>query len=372
MLLPCSIALFFASSFQHSPRTAPPPISCARVLEPGAGHVNDLDVSRDGTRVLIGCENGHAFVYEIASGKLCHDLTVGPGPVLDVEFDAKGERMLTLQYGQTRVWNAKTGEPVCKLSGQKLGMMYAHFSPDGARVATGSCGNSVQVEAPTEARVWDSASGEQVALVENTGFRVQLAFRPDGKALLVSSEGRPEWIIAMLDGSGESRRRTSAALGRIAATAWSPDGKTVAAVSTDMIGHLWDAQSGRERQSLRGHTGFLLACEFNPDGNEVSTTSWADQTTRVWNVQTGKCRLVLGGHTQRPTAAHFAPNGRTIASIDAAGHGFLFELEHGNAVGSLSGHTDLGSALAFTPDSKSILTGSFDGTVRVWTNPLAK
>jgi len=30
------------------------------------------------------------------------------------------------------------------------------------------------------------------------------------------------------------------------------------------------------------------------------------------------------------------------------------------------------SALAFTPDSKRAVTGSFDGTVRLWANPLGK
>jgi WD40 repeat protein len=92
----------------------------------------------------------------------------------------------------------------------------------------------------------------------------------------------------------------------------------------------------------------------------------------VWNVKTGKARLVLEGHTERPTAALFAPDGRALASADAAGHAIVFELGQGKIAAKLDGHTGIVSALEFTPDSKRIVTGSHDGTVRVWTNPLTK
>jgi len=123
---------------------------------------------------------------------------------------------------------------------------------------------------------------------------------------------------------------------------------------------------------LEGHTGFMLLCGFNHDGSELSTTSWVDRTTRIWGAKSGKERLVLKGHEDRPTCAEFAPDGRAFASADASGHALLFDLADGKIAARYDGHTDIVSALEFTPDSKLVVTGAHDGTVRVWTNVRAK
>jgi WD40 repeat protein len=351
--------------------TLPSPSHCLRVLEPLCGKVHDVDVSSDGARVLVGCDNGHVLVYELATGALVKDLFANAGPVSDVEFDALGERLLAVQVGSTHVWNAKTFELEHALSGQKLGMLYAHFSPDAQRLATGSAGNGLKLDDPTEARVWDASTGEQVALLENMGYRALPSFRGDSKALLVSAQSSFDAIVLHLDEKHTTTKLTGHS-GDIGWSAWSPDGKTVLTCSMDFSGQLWDADTGNELHVLRGHTGYPLSCEFSPNGKEASTTSRVDRTTRVWNVKTGKERLVLSGHTDRPTAAHFAPDGRAFASADASGHVLVFELERGKVVAQLDGHKDIISSLDFSPDSKRIVTGGFDGCVRIWANPLMK
>jgi WD40 repeat protein len=155
-------------------------------------------------------------------------------------------------------------------------------------------------------------------------------------------------------------------------SAWSPDSKSVITIGTDFVGRVWNADTGRETRTLEGHTGYGLLCGFSPDGKEASTTSFVDRTTRIWNVKTGKSRLVLEGHTERPIVAGFSPDGREFASADAAGHALVFELEHGKVVAQLDGHEGIVSALAFTPDSKRIVTAGHDGLVRIWANPLSK
>jgi WD40 repeat protein len=291
--------------------------------------------------------------------------------VSDVEFDAQGERLLAVQIGSTHVWNAKTFEHERALNGQKFGMLHACFAPDGRWLATGSCGNNLSQEDPTEARIWDASTGVQTAVIDDLGYRVLPSFRRDGKALLVSSETRADAIVLHFDAKRTTTKLAGPSCG-FAWSAWSPDGETVLTVSPDFTGRLWNADTGKELRVLRGHTGYMLLCEFSPDGKEASTTSWADRTTRIWNVKTGKERLVLSGHASRPTAAHFAPDGRVFASADAAGSGLVFDLENGKPVAQLEGHTGIVCALEFTPDSKRIVTGACDECVRIWANPFAK
>ncbi len=344
---------------------------CVRVLEPRCGKVHDVDVSADGERVLVGCEHGNVLVYELATGQLLKDVVVDTSTVWDVEFDATGERFLAVQGGCTRIWNAKSFAHENTLRGQLLGMLRATFSADGRLVASGSVGNGAKPKEPTEARVWDAETGMSLALVPNLASRVLPGFSPDGRSLLASSGSVAEMFVLELTGKRRLRTLKGHTAG-IAHSVWSPDGKTILSVSSDLTGRLWNVETGNVLHVLSGHTGYMYECEFSPDGKEVSTTSWADRTTRVWGVKSGKERLILEGHLERPTAVSFAPDGRTIASFDAGGVGILFELERGTASVKFVGHTEIVSSVEFSPDSKRIVTGSYDGTVRVWSNPRAK
>jgi WD40 repeat protein len=369
-MLATLLALSTLTAPQSSGGTEALPQNCQRAIRPSRGKVQALDVSPDGKHLVIGFDRGSVLVHSTETGALVADLTPKSGMVWDVEFDPRGERLLTVHPEKAHVWNAKTLALEHTLGPQKHGMMRACFSPDGSRIATGSCGDLDDHGAPTEARVWDAATGEQLALVEPSGFRVLPSFSPNGKLLLIGSESSAA-LVFRLDEKRVSAKLSTTPEG-IAHSAWSPDGKSVISAFADHTARIWNPGTGEETLVLRGHTGYVTFCEFSPDGKEASSTSWVDRTTRVWNVKTGKARLVLEGHAERPTQAHFAPDGRAFASADASGHALVFELANGKIAAKLDGHTDIVSALEFTPDSKRIVTGGFDGAVLIWTNPLAK
>ena len=47
---------------------------------------------------------------------------------------------------------------------------------------------------------------------------------------------------------------------------FSPDGKIIAAASSDGVIKLWDRLSGREIKTLEGHTQRIRSVSFSPDG----------------------------------------------------------------------------------------------------------
>jgi WD40 repeat protein len=66
------------------------------------------------------------------------------------------------------------------------------------------------------------------------------------------------------------------------ALAVSPDGKWLAAPDGLAI-RIWDVASGKEVDTLSGHTGAILSLAFAPDGRTVISGS-EDTTALIWDV----------------------------------------------------------------------------------------
>jgi WD40 repeat protein len=60
----------------------------------------------------------------------------------------------------------------------------------------------------------------------------------------------------------------------------------VASASRDKTVRLWDAGTGATLQTLKGHTDFVRAVAFSPDGKTVASAS-LDKTVRLWDAGTG-------------------------------------------------------------------------------------
>ena len=71
---------------------------------------------------------------------------------------------------------------------------------------------------------------------------------------------------------------------------------------------MWDAKSGAEVLTLKGHTGGVTSASFSPDGSRIVTGS-EDKTAKVWDARSGAEVLTLKGHTDGVTSASFSADG---------------------------------------------------------------
>ena len=112
---------------------------------------------------------------------------------------------------------------------------------------------------------------------------------------------------------GSEERTIFAHEGYVLDLAFSPDGRQLVTTSEDRSVRLWEIPSGRRVATFHGHTDFVQAVAFRPDGRELATGS-LDGSVRVWNLHTGR-PVVFDGHTGWVETLAFRRDGRRIVSL---------------------------------------------------------
>jgi WD40 repeat protein len=189
-----------------------------------------------------------------------------------------------------------------------------------------------------------------------------LAFSPDGKRLVTGSQSR-EGIAQVWDATtGQQILTLRGHTDYVKDVAFSPDGKRIVTGSFDGIAKVWDSTTGREIVTLRGHTRTVSSVAFSPDGKQILTSSY-DKTARVWDATTGR-EIRRLKHDDMINSVAFSPDGKRIAM--AAEYTGILDAATGREIRRLRGHSGTPVSAAFSPDGKRIVTGSYDRTASIW------
>ena len=128
---------------------------------------------------------------------------------------------------------------------------------------------------------------------------------------------------------------------------------------------VWEAASGKELLTLKGHNRWISSVAFSPDGQRIVTGS-EDQTAKVWDAASGKELLTLKGHSVGILSVAFSPDGQRIVTGSDDQTAKVWEAASGKELLTLKGHSDWIWSVAFSPDGQRIVTGSEDKTAKVW------
>ncbi|KAL6722150.1 U3 snoRNP protein [Lecanora helva] len=153
----------------------------------------------------------------------------------------------------------------------------------------------------------------------------------------------------------------------INALVYSPDGQRIITTADDGKIKVWDTQSGFCIVTFTEHSSGVTACEFAKRGNVLFSSS-LDGSVRAWDL----IRFRNFRTFTAPTRLSFSslavdPSGEVVCagSLDSFDI-HIWSVQTGQLLDQLSGHEGPVASLAFAPSGDTIVSGSWDHTVRIW------
>jgi RNA polymerase sigma factor (sigma-70 family) len=337
--------------------------------------------SPDGKRVATVGEGATAHVWDVDTGKEAAGLPEGhQAAVGALAYSPDGKTLASASEDHTiRLWDAATGRSQRMLKGHQSVVRSLTYAPDGRTLASAEMDGVI--------RVWDTASGKELrkiqAVERSAGFYsglCPLAFTPDGKSLASWGDdrcfrlwdlatgkeirGRPLVLSGLPPVPAKRPEEMPAQDVQVQDVRFNSDGRT-AAVAVGGSVYLVDVVTGQEHFKLPGQHG-PCRLAFSPDGRTLALGGW-DKKVRVWDTITGQ-ELMKAEGLDFINALAIPPNGRTVAAATgwANGEVRLLDIRTGESLLRLRGHESYASALAFSPDGKTVASGQRDTTALVW------
>ena len=288
------------------------------------GRVNCLLLTPDG-KTLVSNSNyywQHAVcVWEMASGRLLrqfanYDLNYAESWIA---LSADGRMVAVSRGEEVSLWDHASGERVHILKGEKVGYGFAGlaFAPDGKTLAARDQSGTIHF--------WDLSTGKPSGRLptQRPNRITLLTYSPDGK-ILASANHFGSRLIQLWNVASRTLVHELTRPSDLYSIAFSPDSRTLAAGARDGIIPLWDVKTGQLLAELHGSSD-VRAVGFSRDGKVLATGHYGSlPVIRLWDAATGK----------------------ELRRIEGRFHGI--------------------ESLAFSADSKTVITSGSDNIIRLW------
>ena len=325
---------------------------------PHKKEVTSISISRDNSKIITTSYDSTARVFDFKGNEL---LTIKNHKAIlwTADFSFDNSKILTggSDY-KVKIWDSE-GNELSTLSGHDFDVYSARFSPDASMIITSGGDNT--------ARLWKSDGKLQkvFAIKEDNRFSMSIIisaeFSPDGKFVLLAANDYlyKNHKARLFDLDGNELISFSGHNDWINSASFSSDGKHIITASRDKFVRVF-ALNGELEKVLKGHNSNVWNARFMTDNQSIITVG-DDHTIRSWTI--GK-RFETYPGARNVSFACFSKNGLNIVVVqDTVAQSWDLT---GEIVSTFVGHHSAINTARYSPDGKSVVTASKDGSVRVW------
>jgi serine/threonine protein kinase len=232
------------------------------------------------------------------------------------------------------------------------------FSPDGRRLLTSSQDRTVKHWDAIQKRFLGQLNGH-----ENDVYTV--AFGGNGStALTASADGSARtWQVS---NHKPSKRFNMPGKSRVWCAVFGRTDNDVVTGSEDGVVRLWSAKApSKATREMKGHTAAVNSLAMRGKLNQVVSASW-DKTLKLWDVGSGKELRTLTGHTGLVASVATSADGKVAVSGGYDATVRVWDLDSGSNTHTFTSKDGHVWAVALTADGRRALSGGEGKSIQLW------
>jgi WD40 repeat protein len=329
-------------------------VPAARALAGDNGAAATLAVVSPNNQLLAtdGVVDGKPAIilHDIASGNVVRSIVGHEGPIAALAFSPDSARLASGSADKTaRVWNVADGAQVASFAGHTNTVTGVAFNSNGQQVVSGAADNTL--------KLWNTADATELKnLAGHTAPITGVAMAANDQ-FIVSSAG--DNTVRVWNPADGAQLRAMDVAAPATALALSRDLARVAVAGADNAVKVFQVADGALLFTLAGHGAPARSLAFSPDNTRL-VTAGPDNQALVWELTAGKLIEVVPVAAGL-TAAAYGPDANTLL-VASADKSILAQSVHFER--SLEGNAMPISGLAYSNDGGVVYTACQDGTVR--------